>query len=271
MKRCSTCNRTFTDPNLRFCIEDGTPLTDVEPDDETTTVTPRNQPRNQNDSWDAVAYQPPRSNVPPGSQTRRRRAWPWLVGIGGAFILGVLMIAIAGVVLAPRITRRIEQAQSNANRRAENANTAPAPESNSNSNTNSTEHGDVPAPTDQEQVLTQLKNIENEWTVANLNADKKKLDQILADDFVGETDGQTQSKAEYIETIQRDTQIDKWEFSNLKLVLTGDRATLSGMITLFNDDRKAAFDFTDKFVWRDGRWQATGSTVKEASNSGVDL
>jgi hypothetical protein len=116
-----------------------------------------------------------------------------------------------------------------------------------------------------------LKDIENEWTVANLNADKKKLDQILADDFVGENEGQSQSKAEYIETIQRDAQIDKWEFSNLKLVLTGDRATLSGMITLFNDDRKAAFDFTDKFVWRDGRWQATGSTVKEASNSGVDL
>jgi hypothetical protein len=269
MKRCSTCNRTFTDPNLRFCIEDGTPLTDVEPDDDATVVTPRNQ----DDSWNAAPYQPPRSYVPSSSQTKRRRVWPWLVGIGGAFILGILVIAIAGVLLVPRLTRRIEQAQSNANRRAENTNTAPAPapENNSNSNTNSTEHVDVPAPTDHDQVLTQLKNIENEWTVANLNADKKKLDQILADDFVGDNEGQSQSKAEYIETIQRDTQIDKWEFSNLKLVLTGDRATLSGMITLFNDDRKAAFDFTDKFVWRDGRWQATGSTVKEASNSGVDL
>jgi hypothetical protein len=265
MRRCSTCNRTYTDPNLRFCIEDGTPLTDVEPDDDATVVTPRNH----DDSWNASAYQPPRSYVPPGGPPKRRRAWPWLLGIAGAFVLGVLMIAIAGVVLAPRITRRIEQAESNANRRAENTNTAPAPESSP--NTNSTEHVDVPAPANEDQVLAQLKEIENEWTVANLNADKKKLDQILADDFVGENDGEMQSKADYIRTIQRDTQIDKWEFSNLKLVLTGDRATLIGMITLFDEDRKAAFDFTDKFVWRDGRWQATGSTVKPAASSGVDL
>jgi Domain of unknown function (DUF4190) len=26
MKRCPQCNRTFTDPNLSFCIEDGAPL-----------------------------------------------------------------------------------------------------------------------------------------------------------------------------------------------------------------------------------------------------
>ena len=268
MKRCSTCNRTFTDPNLRFCIDDGTPLTDVEPDDDATVVTPRNT---QDDSWNATAYQPPRSYVPPGGGVKpRRRAWPWIVGLAGAFILGILAIAIAAVVLVPRVGRRVEQAQRNANRRAENSNTAPAPESNSNANTN--EHVDAPVPTDHDQVLTQLKDIENEWTVANLNADKKKLDQILADDFVGEgPDGQPQGKADYIRTIQRDTRTDKWEFSNLKVALTGDRATLTGTITFFADDRKGSFDFTDKFVWRDGRWQSTSSVVKESGSSGVNL
>lgn len=267
MKRCSTCNRTFTDPNLRFCIDDGTPLTDVEPDnDEATVVTPHNQ----EDSWNAVAYQPPRSYVPPGGQAKRRRVWPWLVGIGGAFILGILAIAIAGVLMVPRITRQIKQAESNANRSVENSNTAPAPETNS--NTNSTENVDAPPPTDHEQVLTHLKDIENEWTVANLNADKKKLDLILADDFVAkDNEGELQSKADYLRTIQRDTRVDKWEFSNLKLVLTGERATLTGTITYFIADRKAAYEFTDKFVWRDGRWQATGSDVKEAGSVGVDL
>ncbi len=26
MKRCPSCNRTYTDPSLNFCLEDGTPL-----------------------------------------------------------------------------------------------------------------------------------------------------------------------------------------------------------------------------------------------------
>lgn len=266
MKRCSTCNRTFTDPNLRFCIEDGTPLTDVAPEDDATVVTPRNT---QDDSWNTAPYQPPRSYVPPGAEVkRRRRAWPWVVGLVGAFILGILAIGIAAVMLVPRVGRRVEQAERNANRRAENSNTATAPESNS----NTTENADASVPTDHDQVLTQLKDIENEWTVANLNADKKKLDQILADDFVGEgPDGQPQSKADYIRTIQRDTRIDKWDFSNLKLMLTGDRATLTGTVTFFIEDKKHTYDFTDKFVWRDGRWQSTSSVVKELGTSGVDL
>jgi hypothetical protein len=266
MKRCSTCNRTFTDPNLRFCIDDGTPLTDVEPDDDATVVTPRNT---QEDNWNTVAYQPPRSYVPPGGEVRkRRRAWPWIVGLAGAFILGILAIGIAAAMLAPRIARRIEQANSNVNRRAENSNTAPE----TNSNTNATENVDAPVPTDHEQVLTQLKDIENEWTVANLNADKKKLDRILADDFVGKgEEGELQSKADYIRTIERNTQVDKWEFSDLKLMLAGDRATLTGKITYFVGNRQPAFDFTDKFVWREGRWQATGAEIKEAGSTGTNL
>ena len=266
MKRCSTCNRTFTDPNLRFCIDDGTPLTDVEPDDDATVITPRNT---QENSWNEAAYQPPRSYVPPGGEVRKpRRAWPWLVGLAGAFILGIIAIGIAGFVLAPRIARRIEQAESNTNHRTENSNTAPAPESNS----NTTENVNAPVPTDHDQVLAQLKDIENDWTVANLNADKKKLDRILADDFVGQDeDNQPQSKADYIRTIERNTQVDKWEFSNLKLMLAGDRATLTGKITYFVEDRQAAFDFTDKFVWREGRWQATGAEIKEAESTGTSL
>lgn len=268
MKRCSTCNRTFTDPNLRFCIDDGTPLTEVEPDADATVITPRDT---QENNWNTTAaYQPPRSYMPPGGEVKkRRRAWPWLVGLAGAFILGILAIGIAAAMLAPRIARRIEQ-ESNANRRVENSNTAPAPESNS--NTNATENVDAPVPNDHEQVLTQLKDIENEWTVANLNADKKKLDRILADDFVARGDeGELQSKADYIRTIQRNTDVDKWEFSDLKLMLAGDRATLTGKITYFVGNRQAAFDFTDKFVWREGRWQATGAEINEAGSTGTSL
>src|ERR1051325_9749822 len=207
MKRCTTCNRTFTDPNLRFCIEDGTPLTDVESENEATVVSPRNESQ---DTWNALAYQPPSSYVPPGPGRKRRRVWPWLVGLAGGFILGILVIGLAVGMLAPRLRQRIERAQSNLNHRAENSNTAP-PETNSNTNTN--ENVNAPVPTDHDQVLTQLKDIENDWTVANLNADKKKLDRILADDFVGQgPNDQPQSKADYIRTIERDTGVEKWEF-----------------------------------------------------------
>jgi HAMP domain-containing protein len=267
MKRCSTCNRTYTDPNLRFCIDDGTPLTEVAENDDATVVRPRT---GEEDEWNAMAYRPPSPYVPPGSDGKPRRAWPWVVGIVGAFILGILMIGIALAILAPRLRRldRNERARANVNQ-IENSSTPPAEV---NANSNATEHVDTAPPSDHDQVLTQLKDIENEWTVANLNADKKKLDRILADDFVGKgPDGGLETKADYIRTIERDTDVQKWDFDNLKLTLAGDRATLSGTITYFVGERSVTFDFTDKFVWRDARWQATGAEIKERGSGETDL
>src|SRR5262245_55496140 len=103
MKRCSTCNRTYDDPTLSFCIEDGTPLT-VEPDDDSTVVRPRSSETND---WNAVAYQPPSAYVPPGGEGKRRRAWPWILGIVGAFLLGILALSIAAIVMLPRMMRPV--------------------------------------------------------------------------------------------------------------------------------------------------------------------
>jgi Domain of unknown function (DUF4440) len=269
MKRCSTCNRTYTDPNLSFCIDDGTPLTTVDADDDATVVNPRG---NEN-GWNTVAYQPPGTYVPPGTAGKRRRVWPWVVGLLGAFILGILAIGIAAILLAPRMIRRIERPAPRV--RVENSNTNTNSNINTNTNTNtaeantnSNEHVDTPPPANHDQVLAQLTDLENEWTVANLNADKKKLDRILADDYVGQgSENALQSKADYLRSIERDTSVEKWEFNNLKLTLIGDRATLSGTVTLFHRKGKQVLDFTDKFVWRDGRWQATGSVVSEPKES----
>jgi hypothetical protein len=270
MKRCSTCNRTYEDPNLSFCIDDGTPLTTVESEDDTTVVRPPYTERNTEDNdWNAVGYQPPGAYVPPGTDPKRRRAWPWVVGIVGAFILGILALSIAAILI-PRMTRakRYEQPPISSTNREENSNSA----TESNSNSNSSEEVHTPPPTDHAQVLSQLTNIEQEWTVANLNADKRKLDRILADDFVGQGEqNEQQSKADYIRTIQRDTNVDKWEFSDLKLDLAGDRAKLTGIITYFLRDRTVSFDFADKFVWRDGRWQATGAEIKRRGAPETDL
>ena len=260
MKRCSTCNRTYTDPNLSFCIDDGTPLTTVEAEDEATVVSPRGN----TEDWSTAPYQPPRAYVPPGGEAKQRRAWPWIVGIAGAFILGIVALSIAAVILAPRLLRRqIQQPPprvANNNQSANsNSNTA-----NENLNHNTNQSIDTPPPTDHAQVLAQLTDIENEWTAANLNADKKALDRILADDYVGSAGegGPPQSKADYISGIERDTDVDRWDFSDLKLTLVGDRATLSGTITYVLQNRELVYDFKDKFVWRDGRWQATGAELK---------
>jgi hypothetical protein len=268
MKRCSTCNRTYSDPNLSFCIEDGTPLTPVE--DESTVVSPR-ESRTDND-WNAAPYQPPGSYVPPGTQVPRRRVWPWVVGILGAFILGIVVLSIAAVILAPRFlrARQTEPPIAVNSNEAENSNsTAPPANANvdtANANTNAANANvdTSPPPSDHEQVLAQLTNLEHDWTVANLNADKQALDRILADDFVAPSgeNNELQSKAEYIRTIRRNTDVEKWELDDLKLVLAGDRATLSGVITFVLGDDETSYDFKDKFVWRDGRWQATGSEVK---------
>ncbi|HJT25804.1 MAG TPA: nuclear transport factor 2 family protein [Pyrinomonadaceae bacterium] len=259
MKRCSTCNRTYTDPNLSFCIDDGTPLTPVATDDETTVVKPRG---NEDDDWNAVAYQPPsppNPYAPPGVQAAkpRRRVWPWVVGIGGAFILGILALSIFFIVTVQRRFRESERERVGVSQPA-NSNTA----ENSNANSNSTVN--TPPPANHDQVLAHLKDLENEWMVANVNADKKKLDRILADDYVGQSgpEGGLETKAEYLKRTERDDQIQKWEMSEEKLTLTGDRATLAGIVTFFlRDGRVGSFDFKDKFVWRDGRWQATGSEL----------
>jgi hypothetical protein len=204
-----------------------------------------------------------------------------VLGTIGVLVIGIAGISIAVLLLLPRMMRtstnrgvssnnanaetnnRNERADSNSSQRNENL-------SDTGKNTNTVEGSttDNPPPADRDQVLAQLTDLEHDWTVANLNADKKKLDRILADDYVGtSSEGKTQGKAEYIRTIERDTSVQKWDFENLKLSLRGDRATLTGTVRLVIENKDVAYNFTDKFVWRDGRWQATGSEVTLAQSS----
>jgi hypothetical protein len=261
MKRCPTCNKTFTDPNLSYCIDDGTPLAPVPgEDDESTRVG-----SHSSSAQTPPAYQPPSYTAP--VERSKRRTWPWVVGIFGVLFLVLIGVSVAAVLLIPRMVRREPVIVSRANdNNAGNANTH-ANNTNSEShdagtNSNSGPTGNTPPPTDKDLVMTQLTNLEQEWTVANINADKKKLQEILADDYVGpDGTGKMQGKAEYINNIQRDTSIQKWDFDDLHLVQRGDRATLTGKIHYQIEDKEVVYDFVDRFVWRDGRWQATGSDV----------
>ena len=286
MKRCPTCNQTFTDPNLSFCIEDGTPLIKTESpanDPEATIVSPSHPGEGESGpvaslepetgDWKGPAYQPP-GQFAATSGTQKRGSWPWAVGILALLLLALTGLGIAAAIFVPGMLRSaqkrndnrssfpinprpVENSNTNANSNA-NSNSSPANNNETNSNSN------TPPPTSEELVLSDLKNIENEWSVANFNADKTKLARILADDYVGTSaEGVIEGKADYIRNIKGDPTITHWEFQNLKLALKGNRATLTGTVSLDSSERDEpiVIRFTDKFVWRDGRWQAVGSEV----------
>lgn len=263
MKRCPTCNRTFTDRNLTFCVDDGTPLIVVDVPDEETVVSPHASAADESVSpISQPVYQPPGSYVPPGIPPgQKRKVWPWVVGLLALFFIIVVGIVIAAAIMIPRMARQADSTNTS-NR---NANVYRSEDSNRNSSSNTNESSDLAAtnpPTDEARVLADLTELEHEWTVANINADKATLDRILADDYAGTTlDGKTQGKAEYLQTIERDTLTQKWEFEDLEVDLFGDRATLTGRVRFQIQDKPLEFRFIDKFVWRDGRWQATGSVV----------
>jgi len=64
MKSCPTCNRTYTDASLNFCLEDGTPLTQSAPApgfDPNATI-------RYTDARETKPPQQPPPSVPPGSQ-----------------------------------------------------------------------------------------------------------------------------------------------------------------------------------------------------------
>lgn len=203
-----------------------------------------------------------------------KRAWPWVIGVLAVVVVGVIGIGIAGILVF-----KVLRPASNMNSSSPSVNRGVDPNSNVNSNApvaqsnnenrdmpvdkdDATEDNATPPPTDEESVLAALKDLEHDWTVANINADKQQLNRILADDYTGmSAEGKIQGKAEYLRTIERDTATQKWEFEDLKVTLMGDRASLDGVLRLQLPDQEVAYKFTDKFVWRDGRWQAVGSEV----------
>ena len=139
MKRCPTCNQTFTDPNLSFCIDDGTPLLRVDEPldsarDEETIVSP--SAAALSDRQSGPAYQPPGGYVPPGNEPGRqgkRKVWPWVIAILALLFLALAGLGIVAATFLPSILRA-----SNENSSSFNANVNRAdPNANLRSNSNS--------------------------------------------------------------------------------------------------------------------------------------
>src|SRR5436190_23473883 len=97
MKRCPTCQRTYTDASLNFCLEDGTPLlseaAQAPPPVETyhqpapllNQMDPTVQPR----QWSPMPVMPP--------QRKSNAVW-WV--LGGIVAVGIVAVGALVMILA---------------------------------------------------------------------------------------------------------------------------------------------------------------------------
>jgi hypothetical protein len=140
MKRCPTCNRTYTDLSLNFCLEDGTPLTSDSPGvDPNATIRypsardtaepppteiyrpaaapppprpappPPQQHQPQPQQWSPTPTQPPRK--------KSNAVWWILGGLAALLVIGVgLVVMIIALASLSTESNRNLNANANANR-----------------------------------------------------------------------------------------------------------------------------------------------------------
>src|SRR5215207_9939828 len=150
MKRCPTCNRTYTDLSLNFCLEDGTPLTTAAPAGPDPNATIRYPPaRDTSEPPPTEIYRPqpqvapPRPTTPapppptqwapgptaPAPRKKSNAIW-WILG-------GLAAVVVIGVGVAVMLIALASLGSNNTNNR--NANTR-----NENRNSNVTVNANVP-------------------------------------------------------------------------------------------------------------------------------
>jgi hypothetical protein len=96
MKRCPKCNRKYEDDTLRFCLEDGSPLSDVarHPEPPATEILPRAQPTLKSSAGPTIPSYPNAGEFRP-SQSETRQSNPILTA--GVVAIVVLLVALVGI------------------------------------------------------------------------------------------------------------------------------------------------------------------------------
>ena len=144
MKRCPSCNRTYTDPSLNFCLEDGSPLVvDAAPGsdpraasgyptsrDRTPLPTQAYQPQHAPLLNQVEASAQPRQWSPMGGPAPRKKSnaiWWVLGGVGVATIIvigaAIMILALASLGDSNENTNTNANTNRNSNTRTVNRNT----------------------------------------------------------------------------------------------------------------------------------------------------
>jgi hypothetical protein len=139
MKRCPSCNRSYTDASLNFCLEDGTPLVADGPPPSDSNATMKYPPaRDTSQPPPTEIYRPdsPLISHPPPIQTPRpQQQWTpmpsaspekksnavWWI-LGGLAALGVIGVGLVVMILAWASISATNTNNTNANNRNDNRN-----------------------------------------------------------------------------------------------------------------------------------------------------
>lgn len=120
-----------------------------------------------------------------------------------------------------------------------------------------------------ETLLQTLIDVENEWKKAKISGSANILNRIFADEFTNTIqDGRTYTKAQWVKYLSDGkSNIKSFKITDARIVVRmKDSATISFRITTVYDDKEISTDVlkdTDKFVFRDGRWQVISSVSIE--------
>ncbi|HYG82229.1 MAG TPA: nuclear transport factor 2 family protein [Pyrinomonadaceae bacterium] len=302
MKRCPTCQSTYTDDSLTFCLTDGAELVggvainaQATLPDELKATLPNQNASTLRDDYAGTPYpQPPAAlaqspaaqpgyNAPPAGWNppawrpavsqplppppRRRNLTPWVAGGLLVLLLGAA-IAVWAVIASRRSASETANVADQGDRdvqvAGDNSN-GPPRNQNKNRNDNRAAPEEHAPPTDPDVVLTQLTALEYEWNDANIKGNKAAVRRILADEFRGVgADGSVQNKEQLLASMKPEPMIASLKLSDLKISLAGDTVVLTGLNTATSTRGQVLkFRFTDTFLWRDGRWQAISSQASQ--------
>lgn len=154
MKRCPSCNRTYTDASLNFCLEDGTPLVgDAAPSYDLNATVRDEPPRRTSEPPVTEIYRqkpqvnqvprtrqpqqapPQRSRTPQLQEQKKSNAVWWVAG--GVAVVGILGVGLIVMLLVfSRLGSNTNGGNDSANTRAVNTNRAANANRSANDNTN---------------------------------------------------------------------------------------------------------------------------------------
>jgi ketosteroid isomerase-like protein len=116
-------------------------------------------------------------------------------------------------------------------------------------------------------IEQQIKDLEKQWTDAELKHDAEALDRILADDIVEiDSTGQVQTKAEDLADLKSgESKLESMSVENMKVRVFGNAVVVNGHYTMKGTykgkDISGEGRFTDVFTKRQGRWQCVSTQM----------